>query len=64
MQNRYKYLDRCQNDEVCICEMSQADSAQVEKIIEIAETDPAGGEKPHWKNATGLCTKQPTGSLI
>lgn len=44
-KNRYKYLDRCQNDEVCICEMSQADSAQVEKIIEIAETDPAGWRK-------------------
>ena len=44
-KNRYKYLDRCQNDEVCICEMSQADSAQVEKILEIAETDPAGWRK-------------------
>lgn len=44
-ESRYKYLDRCQNDEVCICEMSQADSGQVEKIIGIAEADPAGWRK-------------------
>lgn len=44
-EKRHRYLDRCQNDEVCICEMSQADSAQVEKIIEIAATDPAGWRK-------------------
>ncbi|WP_307996537.1 bifunctional proline dehydrogenase/L-glutamate gamma-semialdehyde dehydrogenase [uncultured Bacteroides sp.] len=46
-ESRYKYLDRCQNDEVCICEMSQADSGQVEKIIGIAEADPAG-----WRTTT------------
>ena len=28
-ESRYPYTDRCQDDEVCICEMSQADSAQV-----------------------------------
>ena len=44
-ESRYPYTDRCQDDEVCICEMSQADSAQVEKIIEIAEADPAGWRK-------------------
>lgn len=42
---RYKYMDRCQDDEVCICEMSQANTEQVKKIIEIAETDPAGWRK-------------------
>lgn len=41
-ESRVKYFDRCQRDEVCICEMSQADSSQVEKIIEIAATDPTG----------------------
>lgn len=42
---RHKYMDRCQDDEVCICEMSQANTEQVKKIIEIAEADPAGWHK-------------------
>lgn len=44
-ENRHKYFDRCQDDEVCICEMSQANVEQVKKIIEIAENDPAGWRK-------------------
>lgn len=44
---RYKYMDRCQNDEVCVCEMSQANIEQVNQIIKIAATDPAG-----WKKTT------------
>lgn len=44
-EKRYSYFDRCQDDKVCICEMSQADSAQVAKIIEIANEDPAGWRK-------------------
>lgn len=44
-ENRYHYLDRSQETEVCICEMSQADNGQVEKIIEIAESDPTGWRK-------------------
>lgn len=46
-EKRYQYLDRCQNDEVCVCEMSQANSAQVKQIIEIAREDSAG-----WKRTT------------
>lgn len=46
-EKRYQYFDRCQNDEVCICEMSQADSTQVERIIEIAANDPA-----EWRKTT------------
>lgn len=42
---RHKYMDRCQDDEVCVCEMSQANTEQIKKIIEIAETDPAGWRK-------------------
>lgn len=42
---RHKYMDRCQDDEVCICEMSQANTEQVKKIIETAEADPAGWRK-------------------
>ena len=42
---RYKYMDRCQDDEVCVCEMSQADVAQMKQIIGIAEADPAGWHK-------------------
>ena len=44
-EKRHRYLDRCQNDEVCVCEMSQADSEQIKKIIDIAEKDPAGWRK-------------------
>lgn len=44
---RHQYMDRCQDDEVCVCEMSQANTEQVKKIIDIAEKDPAG-----WRNST------------
>ena len=44
-EKRHKYMDRCQDDEVCVCEMSQADAGQVMKILEIAEKDPAGWRK-------------------
>lgn len=44
-EQRHRYLDRCQKDEVCICEMSQANSTQVEQIIKIAESDPTGWRK-------------------
>lgn len=44
-EKRHKYFDRCQDDEVCICEMSQANTEQIKKIIEIAENDPAGWRK-------------------
>lgn len=46
-EKRHKYMDRCQDDEVCVCEMSQADAEQVKKIIDIAEKDPAG-----WRHTT------------
>ena len=38
-------MDRCQDDEVCVCEMSQADTDQVKQIIDIAEKDPTGWRK-------------------
>lgn len=44
-EKRHKYMDRCQDDEVCVCEMSQANSEQVNQIIDIAEKDPAGWRK-------------------
>lgn len=44
-EKRHKYMDRCQDDEVCVCEMSMADTTQVEEIIRIAETDPSGWRK-------------------
>lgn len=46
-QKRYKYMDRSQNDAVCVCEMTQADASQVKQIIDIAASDPAG-----WRNTT------------
>ena len=44
---KHKYLDRCQDDEVEICEMCQAGVEEVEKILDIAEKDPKG-----WRNTT------------
>lgn len=44
-EKRHKYMDRCQDDEVCVCEMSQANVEQVKQIIDIAEKDPAGWRK-------------------
>ncbi len=36
---RHEYFDRCQDDEVKICEMSMADTEQVKKIVKIAAED-------------------------
>lgn len=44
---RHRYLDRCQGDAVCICEMSQANSEQVKEILRIAAADSTG-----WKQTT------------
>lgn len=44
-EQRQKYMDRCQDDEVCLYEMSKADSDQIRQIIDIAEKDPAGWRK-------------------
>ena len=46
-EQRHRYMDRCQNDEVCVCEMSRANTEQVKQILDIAEKDPAG-----WRNTT------------
>ena len=41
-EQRHVYRDRSQNDEVVVCEMSQANTPQVRRIIEVAAADPAG----------------------
>lgn len=46
-KNRYRYMDRCQGDAVCVCEMSRANSGQVLQILDIAAKDPAG-----WRSTT------------
>ncbi len=45
--SRAKYFDRCQDDEVEVCEMSKANAKQVEQIVKIAAEDPKG-----WRNTT------------
>lgn len=40
-----KYYDRSQKGDVLVCEMSRADKAQTEKIIDIAEKDPGDWRK-------------------
>jgi RHH-type proline utilization regulon transcriptional repressor/proline dehydrogenase/delta 1-pyrroline-5-carboxylate dehydrogenase len=42
---RYRYFDRSQEEDVCICEMSQANVKQVNEILAIADADPAGWRK-------------------
>ncbi len=42
-----KYYDRSQDGDVIVCEMSRANKEQTEKILAIAEADPAG-----WRNTT------------
>lgn len=42
---RARYLDRSQEEDVCICEMSQADAGQIGQILDIARDDPAGWRK-------------------
>lgn len=49
-EKRHKYMDRCQDDEVCVCEMSQADAGQVMKILDIAEKILPDGERLHCRN--------------
>ena len=44
-EKRHRYLDRCQDDEVCICEMSMAGQQEIQEILKIAENDPAGWRK-------------------
>lgn len=46
-ENRHKFYDRSQNDDICICEMSEANVDQVKQIVKIAHED-AGG----WRNTT------------
>ena len=43
--SRAKYFDRCQDDEVEICEMSKANVKQIEEVIKIAAEDPKGWRK-------------------
>ena len=45
--SRMKYYDRSQAEDVCVCEMSRANIEQVNRILEIADTDPA-----EWRKTT------------
>lgn len=45
--DKVKYYDRSQEGDVLVCEMSRADKAQAERILQIADED-AGG----WRNTT------------
>lgn len=46
-EKRAKYYDRSQDEDVCICGMSQANTEQVNRILDIAKADPAG-----WRDTT------------
>lgn len=43
--SRVEYRDRCQDDEVVVCEMCRADSGQIGRVLDIAGNDPAGWRK-------------------
>jgi RHH-type proline utilization regulon transcriptional repressor/proline dehydrogenase/delta 1-pyrroline-5-carboxylate dehydrogenase len=38
-QKKYRYIDRSQKEEVCVCEANQSNLDQVKEIITVAETD-------------------------
>ncbi len=43
--SRAEYYDRCQNDDVKVCEMCKASPEQIEEILKIADEDPSGWRK-------------------
>ncbi len=45
--DKVKYFDRSQEGDVLVCEMSRADKAQTEQILQIADADVGG-----WRNTT------------
>lgn len=51
------YKDRCQDDEVTVCTMSQANSEQTRRIIEIADSDPAGWRRKPLKERREILYK-------
>ncbi|MCF0159457.1 MAG: aldehyde dehydrogenase family protein, partial [Bacteroidaceae bacterium] len=53
----YEYMDRCQNDEVKVCEMCRAGKAEIEQILEIADSDPAGWRKLSLEQRHEILTK-------
>ncbi len=53
----HKYYDRCQNDDVLVCEMCKAGKDQMEKILEIADKDPAGWRKKSLEERHKILTK-------
>ena len=42
-----RFLDRSQNEDVCICELHMSNLEQMKTIVDIAHNDPAG-----WRNTT------------
>ncbi|MDD4971200.1 MAG: bifunctional proline dehydrogenase/L-glutamate gamma-semialdehyde dehydrogenase [Paludibacter sp.] len=46
-KKKYRYLDRSQSDEICVCEASLSNLEQVKEIITIAEND-----QSNWRKTT------------
>lgn len=44
---KYRYIDRSQPNEICVCETSLSNLAQIKEIIDIAERD-----ESKWRNTT------------
>ncbi|MDO9154553.1 MAG: bifunctional proline dehydrogenase/L-glutamate gamma-semialdehyde dehydrogenase [Paludibacter sp.] len=69
-QKKYKYLDRCQEEEICVCEASLSNLEQVKEIVNVAEKDTSKWRKTTidernlilHKTADNLCNKR--GHLI
>ena len=53
----YEYMDRCQNDEVKVCEMCRAGKAEMAQILDIADKDPAGWRKLSLEQRHEILTK-------
>jgi len=46
-EKKYRYIDRSQNGEVCVCEASQSNIEQVKQILFVAESDAS-----NWRKTT------------
>ena len=46
-EKKYRYIDRSQNGEVCVCEANQSNLEQVKQIIFVAESD-----NSNWRKTT------------
>lgn len=61
-EKKFRYIDRSQEEEVCVYEASLSNLEQVKQIVEIAENDPSGWRKTSVEQRAKIMFK--TGDII